>query len=114
MTYYKGTKLKFEEARSVAYTGVGASYAALGDPLANEGSVLIINNSVDKDVLISFDGATDHLYLSAAETMIINIESNHSGSGQLALPKMTQIYQKRGPGGAGGSGNLFVMVGYAG
>lgn len=113
MTYYKGSKLRFEAVRLAAFGAVVASYAALGAVLSKDASLLIINNSTDKDVYLSFDGSTDHLYLSAAETMIINIEGNKSGNGRLALPKNTTIYQKRGPGGAGSSGNLLVMVGYA-
>lgn len=113
MTYYKGNKLKFEAVRLAAYTAVTASYVALGTSLSADACVLIINNSTDKDVYLSFDGSTNHLYLSAAETMIINIQGNKAGAGMLALPKGTVIHQKRGPGGAGSSGNLLVMVGYA-
>lgn len=114
MAFFKGSKLKFEAVRLVAFGSVGASYAALGTATAKEAAFLMITSSLDKDAYLSFDGSTDHIYIAAGQILPFDIQGNHAGTGTLTLPKGTTIYQKRGPGGASGSGNLVVMVGYAG
>ena len=96
----------------MAFGSVGASFAALGSPLSNPITVLHIRSTLNQDVYLSFDGSTDHVYVGAGDLVFYDIGTNKYGGGKLLLPKGTQIYQKRGPGGASGSGNLFVMTLY--
>ncbi|MGD8326454.1 MAG: hypothetical protein PVF65_06030 [Sphingomonadales bacterium] len=112
MAGIQDVKAKWEAVRSAAFGSVGATYAAIGDPLSNAAIVLHIRSTLDKDVYISMDGSTDHIYVGAGDLVVYDIGTNKIGDSKLLVPKGTQIYQKRGPGGASSSGNLFVMTLY--
>lgn len=111
MVFSPDIKCRWEAVRAAAYSAVGASYAALGDPLAHPTSILRITSTIDSDVYLSFDGVTDHIYVANLESMVYDLSSNKSGI-KLVIPKGTQIFQKRGPGGAGSTGSIFVMSTY--
>jgi len=111
MEYSPNTKATWEELRTVAFGSVLATYAALGAPLAKSALIMRIVNRLDKDVILSFDGVTDHIYIAPSESLMYDLSSNRSGS-KLVIPTGTQIYQKRGAGGASSSGALYVMLTY--
>lgn len=104
-------KCKWEAVRLVAFGGVGASYAVFGDPLAHPISILRITSTLDSDVYISFDGVTDHVYVATLESFVYDLSSNKSGY-TLVIPKGTQMYLKRGPGGASTVGGITAMTTY--
>lgn len=109
---FRSINAAFDALRSAAFGSVGASYAALGDPLSRPAVALILSSSLDKDVLISTDGSTDMIYLGAAATITIGFGANGEAGDRFYLPKGTQLYQKRGPAGASGSGSIGVTVIY--
>lgn len=113
MAFFKGYKAAFEAVRSAAFGSVGAAYAALGSATTQPAAFIIVSSSLDKDAYLSLDGSTDHLYVPAGASFNIAFESNKASGSILQLPKGSQFYQKRGPGGASGSGQISVMVGYA-
>lgn len=112
MTYSPKIKAKWEALRTVAFGSVGASYAALGSALSNESVVIYIRSTLNKDAYISFDGSTDHIYVGSGDLVVYDLGANRYADARLVVPKGTQIYQKRGPGGASSSGSLFVSVVY--
>jgi len=111
MVFSPDIKAKWEALRSAAFGSVGAPYAALGDPLAHPALLMRIVSTLNQDVLLSFDGVTDHIYIAAMESFVYDVSSNKMGS-KLVVPKGTQIYQKRGPGGASNAGAIYAMITY--
>ena len=92
MVFSPQIKAEWEAVRTVAFGSVGAPYAALGDPLANAATVLHIRSTLNKDVYLSFDGSTDHIYVGAGDLVVYDIGTNRYGSGKLVVSKGTQIY----------------------
>lgn len=111
MTTVPKIKQKFEALRSLAFGGVGASYAAVGAALANPSNLLVLNNSLDVGVLVSFDGSTDHTFLAVNETLQISFGGAKEGTGKSSLPKRTVISIKQAVG-AASSGTFYASVGY--
>jgi len=107
MTY--GTRVKFEPLRSVAFGAIGAGYAALGTATTDHSRLFSIFNSTNTDVLISFDGATDHMRIAAGSGQVLDLSTNKIRDDGLFLRKETIFYIKRAAG-APASGNVWIQV----
>ncbi len=95
-------KANFEAARTVAFGSVGAAYAALGAVLAFDSAILLITNTLDNPIWISFDGINDHIYLPAATGLLHDILA-----GKMEIYKGTQIYIKHA--GAAATAGLLAL-----
>lgn len=94
-------------------SGLGASYAALnGTGFSDDIKILKIISESDAGVEISYDGSTDHDYVKAGSSFILDLQANHAcnssyGSGTKGGRKGQIIYGK----GSAGTGNLYI-IGY--
>ena len=85
----------FEQIRVLADAGVSSVYAEIGSPLANACKMLIINNQMNGDLMLSFDGITDHLYIQAGQAMVLDFASDKEGpSEKFALSADTTIWAR--------------------
>ena len=107
---FNSVKAIFQEAKLVAFGDVGAAYTAFGTPLTEDAYALWFSSSLDSDVWISFDGVTDQIFVPPDQFSSYQIAANKQVSPGLAIPKGTQLYQKQGPSGASGSGNLVCSI----
>lgn len=113
-------KAQLESAKTAAHTEVGASFAALGTPLANPAQVLLITNTCNDGsgnpiaVWLSIDGSTDQFLVAGNQQIEINVAANKQGTSQFAFPKGTQFYVKQGPDGAPSGGDISVTAIYGG
>lgn len=106
-------RVAYEPLRSIAFGDVTTSYQAVGDPFANPVRILKVTNLTDQDMLISFDGTTDHDVVAANGFYLYDYASNKSSvGGLLEQPQNNQIYIKA-EGTLPGSGNIYVTVVYA-
>lgn len=90
----------FDPLRSIAAGSVSASYATLGTAFDQRVRILKITNLSDGDVLISFDGDTDHDVVPAGSFVLYDMTTNSPAGvevDQLVLAIGTQIYVKEGP-----------------
>lgn len=72
--------------------GIGATYADLGSVFNDYVIVIMITNSLNGDVMLSFDdGVTDHIWLPAGQDLILDLRSNG-----YRFPLATQIQIKDG------------------
>lgn len=91
-----GQIVRFEPLRSLAFGSISGTYTALGTPLANASHILNIDNLTDADVLVSFDGITDHTIVPAGSGKIIDYASDKIDPvGKLLQPQNTQVYIKQ-------------------
>jgi hypothetical protein len=71
-------KVNFDTLRSLAYTGISASYAALGPPTTVNGRVICITNKTQGDVIVSTDNtnADGMMFLAAGTYKTFDFETN--------------------------------------
>ncbi len=71
-----------EAVRSLAFGGISGAYAAVGTALANPARMIIFQNFTDGNLMISFDGVTDHLPVAANGFVLLDVTSNKTGAVQ--------------------------------
>jgi len=85
--------VNFDTLRSLAYTSVSGSYAAIGTPFLHIVRMLCITNDTDGDMLFSLDGVHDQIVLIAGSAKIFDFNTNRTNRDQLfALQENTQFY----------------------
>lgn len=103
----------FEQIRVLASGGTSASYAEVGGPLLNACKMLIINNQMNGDLMMSFDGSTDHLYIQAGQAMVLDFSSDKEGpSEKFALSAETTIWVRQFGLVDPTTGDIFITVVY--
>lgn len=81
--------------RSLAFGSISASYAAVGTPFAHAMRIIRIMNATAGDMLISFDGTTDHLFLPAGTFVLYDYSSDALPNYSFRMAKGTQVYCKQ-------------------
>jgi hypothetical protein len=106
-------KVRYEELRSLDFASIGATYTAVGSSFSHSVRQLKVNNLTDVNLLISFDGATDHDIVAANSAYILDYSSNNEmPGGQFEHPVGETLYVKEQSAPVG-SGNVYVTVIYA-
>lgn len=104
--------VRFETLRSLAFGSISGTYAAVGTPLIHSARVIVIDNTTDADVFISFDGINNQIIIIAHSGKIIDFSSNRTEPvGVLELPSNTTVYVKQVS--APSSGSVYVTSMYA-
>lgn len=104
-----GTRVVFEPLRSVAFGGVNAAYTAVGTATTDHSRLISIFNSTDTDVLLSFDGSTDHMRIASGTGQVLDLSTNKIRDDGLFLAQGTIFYIKRAAG-APSTGNVWIQV----
>lgn len=89
-----GTRVHFDPIREIDFSSVSGTYAAVGTPLGDFGRILDLNNGMDEDLYVSFDGTTDHLRVASNSFKLFDLSANKIRDDGLFLPVGTQIYVK--------------------
>lgn len=110
--YSLAVRWRPEPLRSLAFGSVGASYTALGNPLEDPIINYKISNFTDANIIVSFDGVTDHDVVAANGFVLYDVQANHGKGLALALTEGAQVYVKR-ESGAPTTGNVYLTVFYA-
>lgn len=103
-----------DSLRTVAYGSITGSYAALGATLAHNWRMFKITNNTNGDILISFDGTTDNLFVPGNSFTLYDLSTNAPPLAEvdnLVLGVGTQFYIKQST--APSSGNVWVEGIYA-
>ncbi len=80
----------FDQIRVLAEAGTSASYALVGGALTDTARMVLINNTMNGDLMMSFDGTTDQLYIQAGQAMVLDFSSDKEApSYQFGLAKGT-------------------------
>ncbi len=88
-------RFRAETLRTLAFGGIGAGYAAVGDPLDNPTRMLLVQNLTDASVLFSFDGLNDHFPLAAGAFIIFDVCSDRTNDGGFFVSAGTIINVKQ-------------------
>lgn len=106
-------RVAFDPLRSVAAAGISGTYALIGAVFANPVRQLIIHNTTNANVIISYNGITDHSFLATGTSRVMDYCSNTSTqSGVFVQPAQQGVYV-RDESAATSSGNVYVEVVYA-
>lgn len=71
-----GSKVKFEAVREIDFIDILATYEAVGTGTTDHSRIIRFVNGTDVQVLISLDGATDHIRMAADSFLIFDFSSN--------------------------------------
>lgn len=87
-------KLLPEAVRSIAFGSIGGGYMGVGTPLTNPSRLIIFQNFTDGDVMVSFDGITDHLPVAANGFVLLDVTANKTVSQGFYIAEGTRFYVK--------------------
>ena len=109
-----GIRILPETLRTLAFGGIAAGYTAVGTAFTHPIRIIMITNTTDVGVIISWNGVNDHIALPAGGFILLDVMSNKANSinSSAFIAEGTIIYAKR-EAGAPASGNVYVSVFYA-
>lgn len=88
--------VSFETLRSLVYTSISSSYAAVGTPFVNPIRLICISNNTDGDMLFSVNGTTDVLFVAGGSFKLFDLCTNRLNAQESwMLPAGTQFYVKQ-------------------
>ena len=86
-------RVRYEPLRSLSFSDITGSFAAVGTPFANPVRILKVTNLTDEALVISFDGINDHDIVPANGFYLYDYTSNQSArGGLLEQPQGDQVY----------------------
>lgn len=101
-----GIRVLPEELRTIDSATFTGSYQALGDPTEFPGVLVKFVNDTTVDVIISWDGVTDHDIVTAGGFALYDITSNEKTSDGFFIAIGTQFWVK----GIAGVGNFYAVL----
>jgi hypothetical protein len=111
MAYYQIVAI--DTLRSLAYTSISGSYAAVGSALTHPVRAICITNATNGDMFFSDDGTNNKLFIAANSYKLYDLNSNRDGGVNecFKFPIGTQFYVKQSS--APSSGTVFIECLYA-
>ena len=70
------TEARFDSLRTLGFASITATYQPLGLPLSHRWREWKLTNNTNGDMLISFDGTTDNIFLPAYSFTLFDITTN--------------------------------------
>lgn len=87
--------VSFDNVRSLAYTGISSSYAAVGVPLTQAVRLICFTNNTDGDMFFSDDGVNEKLFVAAGNFKLFDLTTNRfKFQTYWVIPAYTQFYVK--------------------
>ena len=107
------TQAKVDTLRTLAFGGIGATFAPVGPPLSFQARIICFTNTTTEDVIFSMDGVTDQLIVPAGSFKLFDITTNHRPVNQddYCFANGTQWYVRYAASPA--SGAVYIEVVYA-
>lgn len=90
--------VRVDAYKTLGFAGISGSYAAVGSVIAHNWRAFRILNATDGDMIFSFDGTTDNLFVPAGSFVLYDISTNAtptSGIDVLVVGINTQFYVKQ-------------------
>lgn len=86
-----------DSIRTLAFGSITGSYVAVGAAITHNWRIFKITNDTDGDLLVSFDGTTDNLFIPAMSFTLYDLSTNAPPLAEvdnLVLGINTQFYVK--------------------
>ncbi len=87
-----GTRVTFDAVRELAFGAISGTFTAVGTPLGDFVRLMSLNNSMNEEIYVSFDGVTDHLRMATNSFKLFDISANKIRDDGLFLAIGTQVY----------------------
>lgn len=90
--------VRADSIRTLAFGGISGAYAVVGAALTHNWRMFKISNNTNGDLLISFNGTTDNLFVPANSFVLYDLSTNSppiSQSDNFVLQIGTQFYAKQ-------------------
>jgi hypothetical protein len=114
MSILSSARVAYEPIRSLAFGDISGTYAAVGTPFTSPIRNLKFQNFTDQNLLISFDGSTNHDVIAANGYAVWDYGSNKASQvGFFEQPQGTRVYVKQESGSAPSVGSFYVTTIYA-
>jgi len=68
--------VRFDALKTKAFGAITASYTTFGTPISKNLRVLKITNNTNGDMLVSFDGTTDNVFIPANGFVLYDFATN--------------------------------------
>lgn len=68
--------VRIDALRSLDYTGISGTYAAVGSALTRNWRMFKITNNTNGDMLFSLDGTTDNIFVPAGGFTLYDLSTN--------------------------------------
>lgn len=107
------TRILAENLQHANFGAIGGGFTPLGVPLFNPSVMMILTNATDENVIFSFDGINDHVFVPNGSSVTLNFSSNKVNDRGLFLANNTRVYVTQGPDGPPSSGAVWVSSFYA-
>jgi len=100
-----------EPIRTAAFGSITGTYTEVGAPLTNPVRVFNFQNQTDADLLISFNGTDDHIFLPSHGFFVLDITANKNSPSGFFIFSNAPIFVKDN-GTPPTTGALYVMSFY--
>lgn len=92
--------------KTLVYTSISSSYAAVGTPFAHQLRLFCITNNTNGDMIFSTDASTAQLFVAKNSFKLFDLTTNKEVNTSFYLPANTQFYVKQST--AASSGDVYV------
>jgi len=76
MNLPNAVRTRYENLRSIDYTGISGTYAVIGIALANPARMIVLTNDTDVGVYVSLNGVDDKWYIPSKTSRLLDIGAN--------------------------------------
>jgi len=92
--------VRFDPYRTLGFAAITGSYQTIGTPLTHNWRSFRIINNTDGDMIFSFNGTSDNLFVPASTFVLYDISANCDGNPSLSTNALvfalgTQFYIKQ-------------------
>jgi hypothetical protein len=90
-------RAEFDTLRTLDYTGISGTYAAVGTPTTVLTRLICFSNATEGDVVFSNDATNDKLFVAEGNFKLLDIQSNANPQfdDRYVIPVGTQWYVKQ-------------------
>lgn len=67
-----------EPIKTLGFAGIGAAYAAVGDPTSNEVRLICITNNTEGDMYFTTDTSQDEYFVAAGSFKLFDLQTNNT------------------------------------
>ena len=101
---------RVDALRSLGFASISGTFTAVGTAFAHPMRIIRFINTTDGDMIFSFDGTTNNLFVPSNSFVLFDISTNGEGE-VFRISARTQIYVKQST--APTSGSVYVEAIYA-